>query len=56
MLAHCRTAGVPIGMMDQSILPTGPDWVHYLYAYADVYVKKIRQSLIKIQCWDLLSS
>jgi hypothetical protein len=54
ILAHCRTDNLPIAWREDMdcVLPIGPDWVHHLYAYVDVYVKKIRQSLMNIQEWD----
>ena len=55
MLAHCITNNHPIGEREdwqKSILPLGPDWIVHLYDYIEVYVKKIRQTLITINEWD----
>ena len=54
-LAHCITNNVPIAPRedwDDAILPLGPDWNLHLYGYIDVYVKKVRKSLMQIGEWD----
>ena len=53
MLAHCVTAGIPIGYKDgYGLVPDIDDWAPELYNWQTGYVDKLRQDLIRIELWD----
>ena len=53
MLAHCLTAGVPIGHRESfGIMPMTTDWILHLYQWQNGYIDMIRKDLVKIKMWD----